>query len=91
MTKQTPTAQIAASLTQKVAAMSPAQCASRADQILTAPGSGDDPVLMLELAKLIFGADADLPEVSPEEQATYEKYVEETFTAEWFKTATRIE
>jgi hypothetical protein len=48
-------------------------------------------VLMLELAKLIFGADADLPEVSPEEQATYEKYVEETFTAEWFKTATRIE
>lgn len=46
---------------------------------------------MLELTKCIWGPDADLPEVPPEEQAAYDKYVEETYTAEWFKTATRIE
>jgi hypothetical protein len=84
------TAKIAADLTRKIAAMSLGQCAARADEILTTPGSGDDLVLMLELTKCIWGADADLPEVSSEEQVAYDKYVEETFTPEWFEKATRI-
>ena len=67
--------------------MSTAQCAARVDEIVTTRGSGDDPTLMLELTKCIWGADADLPE----EQAAYERYVEETFTPEWFATATRID
>jgi hypothetical protein len=54
-------------------------------------GSGDDPTLLLELTKCLFGPDADLPEVSHEEQAAYDKHVEETYTPEWFKTATGIE
>jgi hypothetical protein len=85
------TAKIATDLTRKVAAMSTDQCASRADEIVTTPGSGDDPALMLELTKCIWGADADLGEVSPEERAAYDKYVEKTYTPEWFKGATRIE
>jgi hypothetical protein len=35
----------------------------------------------------LFRPDADLPE----EQAAYDKHVEETYTPEWFKTATRID
>jgi hypothetical protein len=85
------TAKIATDLTRKIAGMSVDQCASRADEIVTTPGSGDDPTLMLELTKCIWGADADLPEVSPEEQAAYDKHVEDTYTPEWFKTATRID
>jgi hypothetical protein len=82
---------LAQDLTAKIAAMSIDECASRADEILTTPGSGDDPTLMLELTKCIWGPDADLGEVSPEERAAYDKYVEETYTPEWFETATRIE
>ena len=84
-------AKVADAPTRKVAAMSVDECAARADEILTTLRSGDDPTLMLELTKCIWGPDADLPEVPPEEQAAYDKYVEETYTAEWFKTATRIE
>jgi hypothetical protein len=85
------TAKTAADLTRKIAGMSVAECTARADEILTTPGSGNDPALTLELTKCIWGADAELPEVSPEEQAAYDAYVEETFTAEWFETATRID
>jgi hypothetical protein len=84
-------AETAAALTRKIAGMSLAECTTRVDEILTTPGSGDDPTLTLELTKCIWGPDADLPEVSPEEQAAYERYVEETFTPEWFETATRID
>jgi hypothetical protein len=84
------TEKLAHDLTAKIAAMSIEQRA-RADEILTTPSSGDDPVLMLELTKCIWGADAELGEVSPEEQAAYDKHVEETYTADWFKTATRID
>jgi hypothetical protein len=82
---------LAQDLTAKIAAMSINQCDQRADEILTTLRSGDDPALMLELTKCIWGPDADLGEVSPEEQAAYDRYVEETFTTEWFKTATRID
>ena len=85
------TSKIAAQLTAKIAGMSIDGRASRADEIVTTPGSGDDPTLMLELTKCIWGPDADLPEVSPKEQAACETYVEETYTPDWFKTATRIE
>jgi hypothetical protein len=85
------TAKIATDLTRKVAAMTGDARAARADEIVTTPGSGDDPTLMLELTKCIWGANADLPEVSPEEQAAYDKHVEETYTPAWFKTATRID
>jgi hypothetical protein len=71
--------------------MSTDECASRVDEIVTTPGSGDNPTLMLELTKCIWGPDADLPEVSPEERAAYDTYVEKTYTPEWFKTATRID
>jgi hypothetical protein len=37
------------------------------------------------------GAGRRPPEVSPEEQTAYDTYVDETFTPEWFKTATRID
>ena len=56
--------------------MSIAECIARADEILTTPGSGDDPMLTLELTKCTWGADAELPEVSPEEQFAYDTYVE---------------
>lgn len=85
------TVELAHDLTAKVAGMSTDQCAARVDEIVTTPGSVDDPVLMLELTKCIWGPDADLPEVSPEEQAAYDLYVEETFTPEWFEKATRID
>jgi hypothetical protein len=85
------TAKIATDLRRKIAGMSVDQCAARVDEIVTTPGSGDDPTLMLELTKCIWGPDADLPEVSPEEQAAYDTYVEKTYTPEWFKTATRID
>jgi hypothetical protein len=85
------TAETAAALTRKIEGMSTDECAARVDEIVTTPGSGNDPTLMLELTKCIWGPDGDLPEVSPEEQAAYERYVEETFTPEWFETATRID
>jgi hypothetical protein len=85
------TSKIAAQLTAKIAGMSIDGRASRADEIVTTPGSGDDPTLMLELTKCIWGSDAELGEVSPEERAAYDKHVEETYTPDWFKTATRIE
>jgi hypothetical protein len=43
------TSKIAAELTAKVAGMSIDECATRVDEILTTPGSDDDPTLMLEL------------------------------------------
>jgi hypothetical protein len=85
------TSKLAHDLTAKVAAMSTDQCTARVDEIVTTPGSGDDPTLMLELTKCIWGPDADLPEVSPEEQAAYDAYVEKTYTPEWFEKATRID
>jgi hypothetical protein len=85
------TAKIATDSTRKIAGMSVDQCAARVDEIVTTPGSRDDPTLMLELIKCISGPDADLPEVSPAEQAACDTYVEETYTPEWFKTATRID
>jgi hypothetical protein len=85
------TAKIATDLTRKIAGMSVDQCAARVDEIVATPGSGDDPTLMLELTKCIWGPDANLPEVSPEEQVAYDTYVEKTYTPEWFKTATRID
>lgn len=85
------TAKIAADLTRKVAAMSDQDRTARIDQIVTTPGSGDDPAQMLELTKCIWGPDADLPEVSNEERAAYEQHVRETYTPEWFKHATRID
>jgi hypothetical protein len=85
------TEKLAHDLTAKIAAMSIDQCAARADEILTTPGSCDDPTLTLELTKCIWGPDADLPEVSPEEKFAYDAYVEKTYTPEWFKTATRID
>jgi hypothetical protein len=84
------TAKIATDLTRS-AGMFVDECGARVDEIVTMPGSGDDPTPMLELTKCIWGPDADLPEVSPKEQAACETYVEETYTPEWFKTATRIE
>jgi hypothetical protein len=85
------TAKIAADLTRKIRGMSVDECTARVDEIVTTPRSGEDPALMLELTKCIWGADADLPEVCAEERAAYDMHVEETYTPEWFETATRID
>jgi hypothetical protein len=85
------TAKMATDLTRKIAGMSVDQCAARVDEIVTTLGSGDDPTLMLELTKCNWGPDADLPEVSPEEQAAYETSVEKAYTPDRSKGATRFE
>ena len=59
------TAKQAHDLTAKVAGMPGGARAARVVEIVATAESGDDPTLMLELTKCIWGPDADLPEVPP--------------------------